>query len=107
MVDYEPTAEDHQSLLVLVSHHGPSSPSDAFNHVWERMLAGIRLHIDEHDRDVTVRYVRRYSPENTAWGEFQAHRSVLGVVSVATDIGMDQLADVIDEFEKVSVRAFL
>ena len=33
-------------------------------------------------RHIGVRYTDRYPTENNAWGEFQAHRRVLGVVTV-------------------------
>ncbi|KAL8584214.1 hypothetical protein ACOMHN_034900 [Nucella lapillus] len=101
LVDYGQTAEDHQSLLVLVRHTGSSLPTHTFTRVWERVRALSAVHVEGQSRDVTVRYKRGYPRENNDWGDFQAHRKVLGLVALGRCVDHHEFADLFENYKKV------
>ncbi|KAK7091615.1 hypothetical protein V1264_009274 [Littorina saxatilis] len=100
-VDYSQTAEDHQSLLVLVRHTGSHLPTNLFNLVWERIRALSVVHVQGQNRNVVVRYKRGYPVENNEWGAFQAHRKVLGLVSIGKCVDHEEFADLFENYKKV------
>lgn len=100
-VDYGQTAEDHQSLLVLVRHTGSHLPVSLFNRIWERIHTLSVVHIQGQNRNVTVRYKRVYPVENNQWGDFQAHRKVLGLISVGKCVDHEEFTDLFENYKKV------
>ncbi|EEC10824.1 NIK- and IKBKB-binding protein, putative [Ixodes scapularis] len=84
-VDYEARVEDHQCLLVLVRTLGPDTSGRVFGRAWERIsrLCHTRLNDQQQgSRTVWLRYVRSYPVEASEWGDFQAHRRVLGLLTI-------------------------
>ncbi|XP_029835060.2 protein brunelleschi isoform X1 [Ixodes scapularis] len=84
-VDYEARVEDHQCLLVLVRTLGPDTSGRVFGRAWERIsrLCHTRLNDQQQgSRTVWLRYVRSYPVEASDWGDFQAHRRVLGLLTI-------------------------
>ncbi|XP_077557461.1 trafficking protein particle complex subunit 9-like, partial [Haemaphysalis longicornis] len=84
-VDFEARLEDHHCLLVLVQ---PLVPAGS---LWERALGHIRRvrwtrlsdqQQPDGSRCVWLRYATSYPADGSLWGDFQAHRRVLGVLTV-------------------------
>ena len=101
VVDYGQAAEDHQSLLVLVRHTGSHLPTSIFNRMLERICRLTVVHVQGQNRNVTVRYKRSYPVENNQWGDFQAHRKVLGLISVGKCVDHEEFADLFENYKKV------
>ncbi|CAH1773233.1 unnamed protein product [Owenia fusiformis] len=80
--DYSQKVEDHQNLLVLVKHIGTQLKSRSFNKVYERISRVQHVRIQEQARNIWLRYKKAYPPDNNDWGDFQAHRKVLGLICV-------------------------
>lgn len=83
-VDFDAQLEDHQCLLVLVQPL--SEPSTT---LWERVVEHIKRvrftrlsDQPEGSRHVWLRYSTSYPADGSLWGDFQAHRRVLGVLTV-------------------------
>ncbi|XP_071115106.1 trafficking protein particle complex subunit 9-like [Haliotis cracherodii] len=100
-VDYSQTAEDHQSLLVLVRHTGVRLKQQGFARAWERMKRLNCIHIQNQNRNIYVRYKRGYPKENNEWGDFQAHRKVLGLISVGYCSNHKEFEDLFDHYKRV------
>jgi hypothetical protein len=83
--DYSQTYEDHRSLLILVRPVGAIKVT-TFNEIFERINTFNEVYLpgESGGRRLRLRYKRTYPVENNAWGEFQAHRKVLGLVCVTT-----------------------
>ena len=81
-VEFNQTAEDHCSLLVLISPVGVGLKPKTFARAFERIARVRTIRVGSPPRSVTLRYRRDYSGENNAWGDFQFHRRVLGLISV-------------------------
>jgi len=85
--DYQQSCTDHARLLVLITRIGHQISDDSF----KRISACIDQVRDVPVRDKTglnriirVRYTPQYHVENNDWGEFQAHRRLVGVISVGS-----------------------
>jgi len=85
--DYQQSCTDHARLLVLITRIGHQISDDSF----KRISACIDQIRDVPVRDKTglnriirVRYTPQYHVENNDWGEFQAHRRLVGVISVGS-----------------------
>lgn len=98
-VDYDSRIEDHQCLLVLVKAIGMQTGSKLFGRVFER-ISRVRhtRHVDGQlaagGRTVWLHYVRSYPADASEWGDFQAHRRVLGLLTVGKchdQAGMEEL----------------
>ena len=95
--DYSQTSADHRRGLVLVIPVGSrlSAPTftkfrDRISNVTKVSIAASAakepgnpdLHPDTPPRMFRVRYCQNYAAENNEWGEFQMHRSLIGLVCV-------------------------
>ncbi|OWF53426.1 Trafficking protein particle complex subunit 9 [Mizuhopecten yessoensis] len=100
-IDYGQTAEDHQAFLILVRHTGQHLCNRSFNRAWERIRKLNCIAIPGQKRVAWVRYKRTYSKENNEWGDFQAHRKVLGLVSIGQCTNSDQFEELFDNYRKV------
>ena len=78
--DYTQRAEDHQCLLVLVQQVGTSINKQTFHRLYERVCRTQFVRIHRNQRIVWLRYKQEYPIENNEWGDFQAHRKVLGLL---------------------------
>lgn len=81
--EYSQTAEDHASLLILIKQVGSGLTTKSFNKVFEKVSRLRALKIANPPRVISLRYKRVYTIDNNAWGNFQAHRRVLGLVSIS------------------------
>lgn len=81
-VDYNQTAEDHQSMLVLVRHIGSQLPSQNFNRVFDKISRIACIHVEGQKRNINIKYRKSYSLNFNSWGDFQSHRKVLGLISI-------------------------
>ena len=93
-VDYSQTTEDHQSLLVLIRQTGSKMLRKHFNQCWDRISQLECIAVPGQGRDMWVRYKGHYSKENNEYGDFQAHRKALGMISVgrcSTEQQFDEL----------------
>ena len=93
-VDYSQTTEDHQSLLVLIRQTGSKMLRKHFNQCWDRISQLECIAVPGQGRDMWVRYKGHYSKDNNEYGDFQAHRKALGVISVgrcSTEQEFDEL----------------
>ncbi|XP_064597558.1 trafficking protein particle complex subunit 9-like [Liolophura sinensis] len=99
--DYSQTAEDHQSFLILVRHTGEKLSSKTFNRTWERIRKLRCVKVPGHDRRIYLRFKRAYPIENNEWGDFQAHRKVLGLLSVGSCLDVTEFQELFERYKKV------
>ncbi|ESO85285.1 hypothetical protein LOTGIDRAFT_130513 [Lottia gigantea] len=100
-IDYGQTAEDHQSLLVLVRHTGTHITNHTFLPAWERVRKINCIHVEGQKRNVFVRYKRTYPVENNTWGDFQTHRKVLGLVSIGKCSTSAEFEALFEDYKKM------
>lgn len=99
--DYSQTAEDHQSFLILVRHTGEKISSKTFNRTWERIRKLRCVKVPGHDRRIYLRFKRAYPIENNEWGDFQAHRKVLGLLSVGSCSDVTEFQGLFERYKKI------
>jgi len=100
LVDYSQSVEDHQSLLVLVQHTGNLLSHNAFNKTWDRIRKLTCVSIPRQKRSASVRYKRTYLKECNEWGDFQAHRKTLGLISVGECSNEEEFEQLFDCYKK-------
>ena len=80
--DYEQTAHDHASLLVLLKPIGTQIKQKTVSRLCERIVkCGSRFPVVDSNnisREIFVRFVKEHPVENNDWGDFQTHRRLLG-----------------------------
>ncbi|KAL1123080.1 hypothetical protein AAG570_002168 [Ranatra chinensis] len=84
--DYEQTAHHHASLLILVKHLGEELSNKSFSKVFERINKINSIKIADSNgvqRNVWARFIKEYPVGNNDWGDFQTHRRLLGLITVA------------------------
>lgn len=101
VIDYGQTTEDHQSLLVLVKHTGLVLSQQKFRKLWERIQKLNTVSIPGQKRNAWVRYKQDYPKENNEWGDFQAHRKVLGLISVGECSTVEEFEELFDSYKCV------
>ncbi|XP_014228052.1 protein brunelleschi [Trichogramma pretiosum] len=83
--DYEQTAHDHATILVLLKPVGTQIKPKTVDRLCERIIkCGSRFTVTDstnNQREILARYVRDYPVENTEWGDFQTHRRLLGLIT--------------------------
>lgn len=80
--EYSQLAEDHASLLILIKQVGSCLTPKSFSKMFDRITRLRTLKVANPPRVISLRYKRYYTIENNAWGTFQAHRKVLGLISI-------------------------
>lgn len=97
--DYTQRAEDHQAFLVLVKHLGKELKPKSFKKVFERInrIQNVRIH--SHQRTMWIRCKDSYPVVNNDWGDFQAHRRVLGVIGVGSCETEQELQELYSNYE--------
>ncbi|KAL3887830.1 hypothetical protein ACJMK2_000223 [Sinanodonta woodiana] len=100
IIDYHQTAEDHQSLLILVHQIGTQISTKEFHATWERIQRSQCINVPGQRRTVWVRYKRYYPLDCNEWGEFQAHRKALGLISVGKCSTQTQFESLFETYKK-------
>ncbi|XP_029650274.1 trafficking protein particle complex subunit 9 [Octopus sinensis] len=100
-IDYSQTAENHQCLLILVKHVGTQLHNKTFLYLWERVRRVSTVHIPNHQRTIWLRYKRVYPVDNNEWGDFQAHRKVLGIICVGKCRNMKEFEEIFENYKKI------
>lgn len=99
--DYEQTAHDHSSILILVKSigkfficwlthiwivfPGAEVKPKLFNRVYDKVCRINRIKLNDSSgstREISARFVKDYPVENNDWGDFQTHRRLLGLITV-------------------------
>jgi hypothetical protein len=104
-VDFSQRAEDHTKILILVHQISSAMKQKNFNKIYERIA---RLHTITiamaPPRVVRMRYRKYYAMENNSWGDFQVHRRVLGLLSVAQSENESDLVEILRQHEQQKVH---
>ncbi|XP_061177243.1 trafficking protein particle complex subunit 9-like isoform X2 [Saccostrea echinata] len=101
VIDYGQTAEDHQSLLVLVKHTGLTLSQQKFRKIWERIQKLSTVSIPGQKRNAWVRYKQNYPKENNEWGDYQAHRKALGLISIGECSTVEEFEELFESYKNV------
>ncbi|KAK9709008.1 Transport protein Trs120 or TRAPPC9, TRAPP II complex subunit [Popillia japonica] len=80
--DYEQFSHDHAALLVLVRH------IDSTGQI----------------RNIFIRYIKDHPVENNDWGDFQTHRRLLGLISLAKYDSQQELNEICRVHESLKVK---
>ena len=99
IADYSQTLQDHQRALVLVRTVGPKLSSKYFGRIFDRLSRLHNVPIPGQQRTLQIRYKRSYPLENNEWGDFQAHRKVIGLICVGYCETEKDLGDVYGGYE--------
>ncbi|XP_023236924.1 trafficking protein particle complex subunit 9-like isoform X1 [Centruroides sculpturatus] len=96
--DYSQRPEDHQALLILVKQIGPEIKQKTFNKIFEQISRVQYLKIQDpnqsnNHRGIWLRYKKSYPTENNEWGDFQAHRKVLGLLSLGKCVNSSEIEE--------------
>lgn len=100
--DYNQKAEDHQSILIVIKHLSAESQlaTKSFNKIYDRITRINEVKIQDAqgmgcERIVRLRFKKNdLEEENNEWGDFQAHRKVLGLITVSkttSDLDLDNI----------------
>ncbi|KAH9513649.1 Trafficking protein particle complex subunit 9 [Bulinus truncatus] len=100
-VDYNQTADDHQSLLVLIRHTGSQLPIQSFNHAFDKISRVDHIYVQGQKRNISIRYRKAYSPEFNSWGDFQSHRKVLGLVTIGKCSDHEEFGDLFTSYKSI------
>lgn len=81
--DYEQTAHDHATILILLKPLGTQIKPKSVTRVCERIIKSCSrftvIDSSNNTREVLARFVREHPVENNDWGDFQTHRRLLGL----------------------------
>lgn len=100
-IDYGQTADDHQSILVLVRHTGSQLPVQSFNRAFDKISRVDRIYVQGQKRNISVKYKKYYPVESNSWGDFQSHRKVLGLVTIGKCIDHDEFGDLFTSYKSI------
>ena len=67
-------------MLILVQQVGSHLSGKNFSRLYERIAKVTEVDIPLQDRTVHLRYRKTYATKNSEWGDFQAHRRIVGLV---------------------------
>jgi trafficking protein particle complex subunit 9 len=103
-VDFSQRAEDHTKILILVHQINSTFRQKNFSRIFERVARLHTLTIPmTPPRVVRMRYRKYYAMENNSWGDFQVHRRVMGLLSVAQCEKESDLAEIFRQHEQQKV----
>ncbi|KAG8179884.1 hypothetical protein JTE90_017416 [Oedothorax gibbosus] len=82
--DYNVCSEDHRNVLIVVKRIGDKISLKSFNKIYENIKKETVFKVTDSGttRSIKIKYESDYPPENNEWGDFQAHRKVLGFISI-------------------------
>lgn len=88
-------------MLILVRSVGPKISPKHFNRIHDRLLRLQNIAIQGQQRTLQVRFKTSYPVENNEWGDFQAHRKVLGLFCIGTCDSENELAELNSSYEDI------
>ncbi|KPM04717.1 brunelleschi-like protein [Sarcoptes scabiei] len=99
--DYDQFAEDHQCLLIVVKQLGPQMNPKLFKSIYDHLLQLYELKITNNkilgfERTIRIRFKQSYSIEENDWGDFQAHRKLIGLITVARSLNQNEIESIIE-----------
>ncbi|XP_075067777.1 trafficking protein particle complex subunit 9 isoform X3 [Mixophyes fleayi] len=97
--DYMQCAEDHQSVLVVVQPVGVLK-NDNFFKIYKRISSVCQVSVSMSQRWLYIRYRHQYPVENNEWGDFQTHRKVVGLISIAECSSTKELPQTFLKFDQ-------
>lgn len=75
-----------------------------FSRCWERICQLNCVVIPGQKRDMWIRYKRAYSTDCNDWGEFQAHRKAMGLISIGRCSNETEFMDLFESYKKEKER---
>lgn len=105
--DYEQYAHDHAALLVLIRNVTPQIKSKSYGKFYDRIGKVSTVKVTDSTgnvRSIFVRYVKEHPVENNDWGDFQTHRRLLGLISLAKYGTQQELNEACRVHESLKVR---
>jgi len=104
-VDFGQCAGDHARILILVLPAcGPHLKPKRFNKIFDRIARLETLTVPgSPPRSVHIRYRKYYAIENNAWGDFQLHRSALGLIMIGNCERQDDVQELFCQYEQMKV----
>ena len=106
-VDFNQRAEDHTRILILVLQVNSAVKPKNFSKIYDRIARIHTLTVPVgNPRVVKIRYRKYYAIENNAWGEFQVHRRVLGLVCVGHCEREYDRVDIFRQYEQQKVYMY-
>ncbi|XP_060554230.1 trafficking protein particle complex subunit 9-like [Ruditapes philippinarum] len=103
-VDYSQTAEDHQTFLVLIKPTGKLLSWKHFSRCWDRICQLDCVAVPGQKRDMYIRYKRAYTKESNEWGDFQAHRKAMGLISIGRCSTEAEFEELFESYKKEKER---
>lgn len=105
--DYEQYSHDHAALLVLVRSIGNQLKQKNFTRIFDKICKVTNIKITDstgQKRSILVRYVKDHPLENNDWGDFQTHRRLLGLISIAKYDSQQELNEICRVHESLKVK---
>lgn len=106
--DYKQTAQDHSSILILVQHIGKQLNPKVFRKVFDKISKLKHITVQDpqsgSQRTIWIRYRRVYPVENNEWGDFQAHRKVLGLISIGKCSSQEEMVTLCEQHANVQAN---
>ena len=99
--DYSQTAEDHRCMLVLVKQVGCHLKPKSFSRLYDRVSKVQNQTIQNQQRSVYLRYRKFYTQNDNSWGDFQAHRKVLGLLCFGKCENQNEVTELVNLYETV------
>lgn len=104
--DYNQEFWHHGCLLILIRGIGTHKPR-SLQKIFDRIQRVNNIKIKDStgsSRDIWVRYVREHPIENNDWGDFQAHRRLLGLITVGKFDNQNELNELCRVHESLKVK---
>lgn len=105
--DYEQYSHDHAALLVLVRSIGSQLKPKNFSRIFDKIAKITNIKITDSTgqvRTILVRYIKDHPLENNDWGDFQTHRRLLGLISIAKYDSQQELNEICRVHESLKVK---
>lgn len=78
---------------------GPQMNQNLFDLIYEKLIQLNELKIINNkivgfERNIRIRYKQSYSIEDNDWGDFQAHRKLVGLITVARSFNKNEIESI-------------
>ncbi|XP_058810666.1 protein brunelleschi isoform X1 [Phymastichus coffea] len=106
--DYEQTAHDHATILILLKPIGTQIKQKTVTRVCERIIkCGSRFSVVDstnNTREILARFVKDHPVENNDWGDFQTHRRLIGLITFGKYDNQTELNELCRLHETLKVK---